>query len=445
MNTLNDTNFSPDSQAIRAMAEPADLEEQETFAEPPGWPDKPEKAFYGIAGEFTRVATESSEADPMAVLITFLVYCAAAFGDGPYVPVGPAKHPARLFASIVGASSKARKGTSAKPVEAVFDLMHNKHQHIERLRVTSGPMSSGEGLAYQVRDASEETKKDSDEPLDFGITDKRLLVMEEEFGSPLMACKREGNTISPTLRTAWDSGNINPLTKTNRVKVTGAHINILAHITQPELLKLLASSDIWNGFANRFLWVCARRTRLVPIPDMLDTVRLNLFADKIATAIEGARHKLDKPISLSKEASDKWREVYTLLTQDYPGVYGAIVARGEAQVLRLALVYALLDSSYEIGLPHLEAALALWEYCNRSAHYLFGNTVDDDLSNRILSLLAEGPKSQTEIIDAFNRKIRASRLNEALKTLQACGRIDQKKESTNGRPKTFWSLTSLNQ
>jgi hypothetical protein len=40
-----------------------------------------------------------------------------------------------------------------------------------------------------------------------------------------------------------------------------------------------------------------------------------------------------------------------------------MVARAPAQVLRLSMMYALLDMSTTIRKEHLEAALEIWRYC----------------------------------------------------------------------------------
>jgi hypothetical protein len=51
---------------------------------------------------------------------------------------------------------------------------------------------------------------------------------------------------------------------------------------------------------------------------------------------------------------------------DQPGLLGALTARAEAQVIRLALLFALLDKEGSIGVAHLKAALAFWRYCEAS-------------------------------------------------------------------------------
>ena len=57
-------------------------------------------------------------------------------------------------------------------------------------------LSSGEGLINRVRDPLYKETEDGPEVVDPGVSDKRLLVTESEFASPLTVMKRDGNTLS---------------------------------------------------------------------------------------------------------------------------------------------------------------------------------------------------------------------------------------------------------
>jgi hypothetical protein len=194
------------------------------------WPKFPPDACPGIVGEFVQLATRDSEADPAAVCVTMLIRFAAevyghAEGKGPHVYVGETLHPPRLFVVICGNSSKARKGTSLSPVSKLFMREYCLASEIKSMnlpfpaRESGGPLSTGEGLACQVKDESEEErerrrKMNPNKPLrDPG--DKRLMIQDEEFASGLACTKREGNTLSMGLRCFWDSGDYAPLTKNN--------------------------------------------------------------------------------------------------------------------------------------------------------------------------------------------------------------------------------------
>ena len=141
-------------------------------------------------------------------------------------------------------------------------------------RIQTG-LSSGEGLIWHVRD--EICKKVSDKKtglindvlVDEGISDKRLLIIEGEFSQTLKVLRREGNTLSPVLRNSWDSGKLQLLTKNSPVKATGTHVSIVAHISRKELLRGLSEIETGNGFANRFLWFCVRRSKVLPFGGIL--------------------------------------------------------------------------------------------------------------------------------------------------------------------------------
>ena len=117
-----------------------------------------------------------------------------------------------------------------------------------------------------------------------------------------------------------------------------------------------------------------------------------------------------------------------------------MTARAEAQVIRLALTYALLDASDLISVGHLTAALAAWEFCDASARYLFGEAQPDPIEVRILALLETGPKTTTELHRAMSGHIPAEKMKAALSNLLGRGRIDQIDEPTHGRPRAIWTL-----
>ena len=75
---------------------------------------------------------------------------------------------------------------------------------------------------------------------------------------------RDGNTLSAIIRDAWDRGDLRSMTKNSPAVATGALISIVAHITLQELRQELTGTDAANGFANRFLFACVRRSKCLP-------------------------------------------------------------------------------------------------------------------------------------------------------------------------------------
>src|SRR6202044_2706674 len=88
-------------------------------------------------------------------------------------------------------------------------------------------------------------------------------------------------------------------------------------------------------------------------------------------------------LTRNEQARELWHDCYPALSQVSPGLHGAATGRAEAQVLRLSALYAALDCSSIIRLPHLQASLALWDYCSYSAATLFGACVGDSIADRI--------------------------------------------------------------
>lgn len=78
------------------------------------------------------------------------------------------------------------------------------------------------------------------------------------------------------------------------------------------------------------------------------------------------------------EAEELWEQEYPRLTTDRFGLFGVITQRAAPQVLRLSMIYALMDRSETIDLPHLKAALALWDYSEQSVKMIFEEMTGDE-------------------------------------------------------------------
>jgi hypothetical protein len=135
-----------------------------------------------------------------------------------------------------------------------------------------------------------------------------------------------------------------------------------------------------------------------------------------------------------------WEAVYPALTEERPGLFGAITARAEAHALRLSMLYALLDSADMIRVPHLEAALAVWQYAEDSAKVIFGDATGDPVADQILTALRRnGRMTQTQISDLFARNQKAGRLERALAALLTARLVRTWQEAADrGRPTTYW-------
>ncbi|OPY13243.1 MAG: hypothetical protein A4E66_00847 [Syntrophus sp. PtaB.Bin001] len=445
--------------AARVLGWPAEgwieSNEQEPEWEPTikTWPVMAPEAFRGIAEKFVELATRNSEADPAAVLATFLVRFGVEAGDSAFVQVGDTIHPAREYVCIVGASATSRKGTSAAPVDKTFDDLNalNALFAQKKIQKSPGPLSSGEGIIFSVRDPIEKwevdkkTKRGSWVVVDPGVTDKRLYVQDEEFASALQCTRREGNTLSTTLRGLWDRGEAAPLTKNNKISTTGAHVGIVTHITIPELKKLIDEVQLLNGFGNRFLWVVARRNKLVVFPEPMPEKELNILRRKISERIIAAWEP--GAVSLDHAACNLWKDIYINLSKrNSSGLVGALLDRDAPHILRLSLIYALIDGLREIRIEHLNSALAFWHYVEDSVRYIFEGYETDKLINKIYDIIEKHhphPVSATDIHNELGKHATKTEKEQALNSLVASGRIFCEEIQTTGRKRKIFSISAL--
>jgi Bifunctional DNA primase/polymerase, N-terminal len=407
------------------------------------WPSPPEPAtWYGLAGEIVRAIEPQTEADPIAILVQILVMFGNAIGRRPFWKVENDRHFGNLFGCLVGETAKGRKGTSMGRARQAFEKLSGSWL---QSRIVSG-LSSGEGLLWAVRDPIyklhhvkqkgriTETQNILD---DEGVHDKRLLVVESEFSLVLRAMAREGNTLSARLRDLWDTGNSRCLTKNSPVTTTNAHVSLLAHITRAELLKALAEVEMANGFANRFLWVAVKRSKFLPLGG--GEIDLGPLAHKLALAVEQAQ--LADEIPFDSPASHLFYPLYADLTVGTPGVRGVVTSRAEAQVRRLAMLYALLDFSSTVGIPHLEAAYALWNYCARSVSWVFGESTGNKLADDLLEALkAAGGQGMSgrDLHAATGRNESAANIARAMAMLVESRLAYSRPVHTGGRPAKRW-------
>src|SRR5262249_43917957 len=222
-------------------------------------------------------------------------------------------------------------------------------------------------------------------------------------------------------------------------KATGADISIIGHITKDELLRHLNDTEQANGFANRFIWLFLQRSKFIDDPIGVPDELLEPLFDRVGEAVSSARKTM--LMRRDERAAVVWRNVYRDLFEGKPGLVGSIIGRGEAQTMRLACIYALMDKSEVVRVEHLEAALAVWEYSEKCARFIFGDTWGDPIIDRIVAALKKGSMSETEIRDLFSRH-NSQRIDWALDFLSKNGIAEPEIEKTGGRPRMIWKLCS---
>ncbi len=417
----------------------------------------------GVAGDLIKLVEPVTEADPTAILFQFLVAFGNLVGRRPHYWVEQSRHHPAEFLVVMGATGSGRKGTGWKYVR---DLFWELDPAWARDRVLTG-VASGDSLIEAVRDGVTTLDGNGQVVADVGVRDKRTLILTEEFATVLKVSSREGNILSDVLRNAWDGNRLMNPTKKNPAAATNVHASIIGHITFEELETLLSDTSIFNGFANRFLWVCSKRSKELPYggglkPEDFEPIRVRLrHSLEFVRDVWGVLpHTLDDaehaqlsgveapllPVTHSAEAMPFWKEHYPALNRPTPGKLANFETRAAAHVNRLALIYAVLDRVETIERRHLEAGLILWTYSLRCVAWAFGAMKGEPDLKRLVEAMrragADGLSSRDLQRGVFKRKRSAEQVSRLLERLLALGQIEAREVKTSGRPKRLWVLAS---
>jgi hypothetical protein len=408
------------------------------------------EAFVGLAGEIVRAIEPHSEADAAVLLMEMLVAFGNACGRGPGFEIGGTFHATNLYALTVGPTSAARKGTGWDAIRAVFEIADPAWT---RNRVQTG-LSSGEGLIHAIRDPQTRqvavkkkgapTGEYVEELDDHGVEDKRLLAREGEFASVLRVMRRDGSTLSATVRSLWDGGDVQTLTKNKPERATSAHVSIIGDITPEELRRELDDTSAANGFMNRFLIVCAKRSKALPFGGSPGPSTLQKFGDAVRESLRFA--EAQRVVPMDEKARALWEARYVALTTGRPGLFGAVTGRAAPQVRRLATIYTLMDGSNMVRAADLRAALALWRYCEASVRFVFGERIGNAVADRLIERLRDsGPDGLTRsaMRDLLGNRMSAERIDTALGELADAGLARGAVERTGGRPAERWFAVEL--
>jgi hypothetical protein len=401
----------------------------QTPDEPPADPPSstsallPEEALYSLSGRIVRALAPHTESDPAAILLQFLAALGNILGRAPHCRVGPTRHGLNLFVVLVGESSKARKGTSWRQIASLFANV-DPDWHARRIL-------SARPTAFNILDTLSSPAE----------SDRRLFVLAEEFVSVLHMLTRENSHLSPLLRCAWDGADLATHNGHRGLHVAGAHLSLVGHITQGELAPLLGRAESHNGFANRCLWASVQRSQLLPEGGDLPAETHLAISQDLRNILDWV-NSLNNPLFTRTDAArDLWREAYPQLAEGRPDAYGAATSRAEAQVLRLSALYAATDRTTRIDTAHLQAALALWDYCRNSARLLFDTTPIDPIARRINQALDLAPDglSRRAINDLFHGHVSKERIEQALQQLSTLGLSSQDLPSGRGRRGKMWA------
>jgi len=390
----------------------------------------PDPAVYqGWLGETSLALTRTSEADPVAVLVTLMAAFGVMVGPGPFTQISDDRHPALLWPLILGHTGIGRKGTSLGVVRRLVKAAGPAFYHDQ---ITSG-LSSGEGLISAVAD--EENDRNGG---------KARLVIETEYSVTMRRSGREGNTLSGVLRQAWEGDDLATLTRES-LHATAPHIGIIAHITPGEFRLCVKGADMAGGTYNRFLPIYSERSKEIPDGEGAGEDLVSNHALILAELVTKARDV--RKVPLTGAAREYWaQEVYGALSSEThtDGTIAQFTARATPYARRAAMLYALGDGKAEVDVPHLRSAYALVTYARATAARVLGaGTGDPRLDKTIAALTLAGSAGLTrsQISELFSRNLTRPQLDDLLSKVESLPNALHTRSTGVGRPTDIWKLT----
>lgn len=401
-----------------------------------GWPElNNNEAMCGLAGQVV-AAGAYTNIDLPGLLMAFLTCASSSFGD-TYIHVGDEYHPVRLFTTMVGRELACRR--AVEHAKRFFTVSNNSSMpsasKLSKQKNKYAPINIESYPLEQVKDFSRAlTAKNNSE----------ILFYVEEFGCTLLAAKSIHNPLAFCLSSAWDSTEINMITRSREQFYLEANVCLLGQVPLEELRNSMPEYTRLNKLVSKILWTCVKPTanqlNIADSPEEMDPVLKGRLCLQLAQAVKNR----PKYISLSPKSQALWRELKEqLLLQETTGIIGTMSEIADYHVLRLAAVYGLLDESLDVLPCHLEAAMAVWRYCKDSARLIFVENKIETIALRILNVLKTSTKTQTQLHAAFGNNVVGKELDRSLAELESRGLIKSIRSGgghCKGRPTTAWSL-----
>jgi len=422
-------NFLPEFIDAPHPQHPPEADTADDLLNPP--PVMAPEAYHGILRDVVKISTRTSEASPVAVAANFIGTFSAMIGRVAFQHIGDGVCHARPFFLLVGRTGKARKGTSEFTIRRIFNAVELLLvDDLPPLKRHEGGLSTGEGLGWVIKDLVEDDDGGDNGGDNGGTKDKRLYVVEAEFAGAMAAANREKNTLSATIRTAWDGKTIAPLVKNAAWAARDPHIAISGHITSAELIARMSDVDALSGFLNRFVILHIVRPKLVPLPRRTPDDDIQRISEQVAAAVcfaagadVTANNTLE--VTLSPEAVKFWCAEYKKLTAEEDGIAGALLVRSEIYCRMLAMIFALLDKTAVIEPQHIKAALAWVNYWRDSVRYIFATLAAKAEAERlntdaadVLEFVKQHPGcSRTAITTGFRNKLSSIQITGVLNHL----------------------------
>ncbi|MCZ4097301.1 MULTISPECIES: hypothetical protein [unclassified Streptomyces] len=311
--------------------------------------------LYGPIGRAVKEIAPYVESDPVGIYAACLSMWSMAIGDRVFLDPDLQRSP--LVSTALVAGTGIGKGVA---LGAAQHIMAKSIGNDLELRTTSG-ITSGAALVDHIYRQMVKTNEA------YGIEDKRVLVVEEEWREILERASRDPSFTSK-IRNAWDCRVLRNTTKKKSEsdapqEVRGGRIVFHTHITPSDWRKFISYDDAAGGSYNRMLPIQLDRVPLLrhrQLPDVDTRDLVSAFA-----WLSNEPHVME-PNRKADYLNWIMRRAESILLASLPEHQGAFVARTAESTYRVAALLAASDGTSRIAEKHMRAAISFVGYSVRT-------------------------------------------------------------------------------
>jgi hypothetical protein len=381
---------------------------------------KAEDAYYGPLGELARRHQLEIEINLPAFYAMLLPAIGWLVGRRAMIQISRDKHFCNLFTVIVGRTG-CGKGMSWNIVQDLIEQIDPTcHRRLHR------DVASAPGLIGLVRDAHR-IKKDKKVIEDEGVADKRCFVLFEEMDNLFTAMGRQGSTLDKVWNMAYDGRSLEN-NKRDPEKATNPHISCVCQITDESFRDAVRTVSKGrgssNGFFNRFITVRAVKERALTRGGTMPEVGELIQEIQSALASLGSVDS-DSPkiIQWHPSTYEDWDAFVESLDSEHPFLnrLGGLAARLKPNVMRIAMLFAVIDRDEFIRPDHLRAAKAFCLHCIDDSRGFFhpssSSFAKPSLDDRVLAVATKDPCAATGFHNRLGNKCGGEALQASLSRL----------------------------
>jgi hypothetical protein len=366
--------------------------------------DFPEEAFTGFFRRYRDLVEPCTEAPPVYHWVTFLTMVGLLLGRSVFIRFPFPLYP-NFYSLLIGRTGIDRKSTAMKCGDReILQRIPNNIVHVK------GALSS-EGI-YEVLAKQRDT---------------RLLLYCDEMRSFLNISNRQGTAdIIPRLNTLYDCPDSDDLTRSRAQSIQIDHpfVSFIAGTPKEWLTDAIGGGEIMGGFVNRFLPVEGMSNKSIPFPKPADDQTAKQLAAELTKIIDQCTNL---PVELEWSAGangmyekfyDAWHQRQSSLSTET----AAITNRIPNHVVKIAMVYSILDGRSEITDHAIATAIQIGDYLERTAISIFADT-GLSKQGRVEQMIISRLKSNGGIMEyrklqrALGGKTDAESFNRAIRNL----------------------------